>query len=415
VSAAQTSIVGSLFAPCPASEFLQDYWPDKAFSTHGGLARLPEYLRSEALSGFTKLADRYHGRVSFGNAAASTDTVVASDVPTAALRKMGLSLYMPDLNACIPGTGEFLRAVERELGAAAGAARIGAFAAAVHNGVTTHYDAEEVISVQLEGEKRFFIAPMTEIPYPYGMQFGPGYEAFDDLYPQMGSGIPNPDNADFECIEMHPGSVLFMPRGTWHRTEADKESLSISIILRQPAALDGMLSHLRSALLRDAKWRRPLYGTGRPADEALVRAGVLREDLSCLVRDLAPDAVLDACLPDSAGAARPDVDRWLQRIPNARLLLGPHPRRANMRNAVVRVRRHDGSERDIVTLDVPSEVQPVLQWLAEAVRPLNAAGMADRFPSLPVAQIKTILDVLVRAGYLKPLRHVPLETAGRSS
>jgi len=37
---------------------------------------------------------------------------------------------------------------------------------------------------------------------------------------------------------MKPGSVLFMPRGTWHYTEAGEGSLSVSIIVRTPAAFE---------------------------------------------------------------------------------------------------------------------------------------------------------------------------------
>lgn len=207
-----SSLVKNLFAPYSKTTFLSEYWPDQALSAHGNLDRLPDYLRSDALRSFAKLAARYHGNITFGNAATGNRTAIAKDVPATLLRQMGLSLYLPDLAAYVPGTEEFLRGLELELGAQPGTARIGAFAAAVHNGVTSHFDAEEVISVQLEGEKRFYITPMREIPYPYGMQFGPGYASFDDLYPQIAAGIPKIDDTDFLCVEMRPGSVLFMPR-----------------------------------------------------------------------------------------------------------------------------------------------------------------------------------------------------------
>ena len=408
MSVAQTTILESLFAPCPTTRFLNDYWPDKPLSTHGNPARLPAYLRSEVLSSFAKLAARYHGRVSFGNATAANGTAVAADVPTALLRRMGLSLYLPDLDACVPGTAEFLRALERELEATPGVARIGAFAAAEHNGVTTHYDAEEVISVQLEGEKRFFIAPMNEISYPYGMQFGPGYEAYDDLYPQMDGGIPRVDDGDLECIEMRPGSVLFMPRGTWHRTEAAEESLSVSIIVRQPAAVEAVSAHLRLALLRDAKWRRPLYGIEGNGGVARARVGSLLADLALVAADQDPGAVLDTSRSAPARLARLDERSWLQRIPNARLLLSPHPLCRDLWCAVVRVDRFDGGEHNMVKLDVPPELQPLLQWLDAAERPLRGVALTTRFPDIPWTQMKALLDVLVRAGYLKLLRHVPL-------
>jgi hypothetical protein len=77
-----------------------------------------------------------------------------------------------------------------------------------------------VISVQSEGAKRFYIAPMPEPRYPYGKQYGPGYNAYEDLYPQMAAAMPKVVNIEFQCVEMRPGSVVFMPRGMCHRAEA---------------------------------------------------------------------------------------------------------------------------------------------------------------------------------------------------
>lgn len=404
------SLVESLFAPYSKATLLSEYWPDRTLSVHGDLDRLPDYLRSEALRRFDHLAARYHGSVSFGNAAAAKGTAIAKDMPAALLRQMGLSLYLPDLAAYVPGTDSFLRELELELGAQAGTARIGAFAAAAHNGVTSHFDAEEVISVQLEGEKRFYIAPMSEIPYPYGMQFGPDYEGFDDLYPQMAAGIPKVNDADFQCIEMRPGSVLFMPRGTWHRTEATATSYSVSIIVRQPAPFETVLEQLRLTLLRDPAWRRPLYAAGHD-DEMRTRLAALLEDLPRASQTFSADDILNAALPEPARLARLDETSWLQRIPNARLLLTP-PQSGELWTGAVRISRFDGGDRDVLQLQIPPNMLPVFQWLARQERPLRAGALAQHFAALPFGQIKTILDVLVRADYFKLLRHVPLETDG---
>lgn len=409
--AATSPIIDSLFTPRSTALSLRETWPELALSAHGPLERLPPYLRSETLRSFAHLAARYHGRISFGNAATGTGTAVAYDVPATLLRQMGLSLYLPDLAACVPGTDDFLRALEQELGAQSGSARIGAFAAAVHNGVTSHYDAEEVISVQLEGSKRFYIAPMREIRFPYGMQFGPGYEAFDDLYPQMDAGVPRPHDAEFECIEMRPGSVLFMPRGTWHRTEATEESYSVSIILRQPAAFEGVLEQLRRTLLRDPAWRRPLYA---PEHRRETQRGHLAELLADLPRTAATfgaDEVITALLPEPARRARIDEHSWLQRVPSARLSLTPLPQ-SDTAQASVTLTQRDGGERDVVQLQVPPALRPVFQYLAQEERPLRAGALAVRHAAVPFAQIKTVLDLLLRAGYLTLLRHMPRQVDG---
>ena len=406
ISVNHRKLLESLFAPCSAEEFLSKYWPNKPFSTHGDPARLPEYLRSELLLSFDNLSANYHGRVAFGNAATTDKTVKAENVPTGLLRKMGLSLYLLDLPSNVPGTDKFLREVEQAFGAKEGIARIGAFAAPVHNGVTSHFDSEEVISIQLEGVKRFYIAPMHEIPYPYGMQFGPGYRAYDDLYPQMSGGIPKVDNAEFQCVEMRPGSVLFMPRGTWHRTEATQESLSVSIILRQPAPFEEILEQLRHTLLRDPEWRRPLYILDRGDENLRKQIDTLLQDLPNACKTLSVDDILDNSLPELERMANLKETTWFQRVPQTRLQLNPDPLHSDFWTGSVRGNRQ-GSEYEIVPLQIPVNLLPLFQWLEKEERPILAGELSNRFPAIAFDDIKAILEGLTRATYLKPLRHVP--------
>ena len=61
-----------------------------------------------------------------------------------------------------------------------------------------------------------------------------------------------------------------------------------------------------------------------------------------------------------------------------------------------------------MNLDVPSDMQPLLSWLGASERPLRGIALTALFPAIPWAQIKTLLHVLIRTGYLKLLRHVPL-------
>lgn len=90
------------------------------------------------------------------------------------------------------------------------------------------------------------------LTYPLGRQFGPVMLPDEELYPQAGAGFPAPAQAAFERVDMALGSVLFLPRGTWHRSEALEDSFSLSIGTRALAALDCVLAQLRSLLLQDS-------------------------------------------------------------------------------------------------------------------------------------------------------------------
>lgn len=71
---------------------------------------------------------------------------------------------------------------------------------------------------------------------------------------------PIRSRAAFTTVEMKPGSVLFLPRGTWHRTESEGDSMSVSIAVDTPPAVDYIVAQLRMLLLQDPRWRAPLYG-----------------------------------------------------------------------------------------------------------------------------------------------------------
>jgi hypothetical protein len=297
-----------------------------------------------------------------------------------------------------------LRGLEQELGAPAGCARIGAFAAARGNGVTCHLDTEEVFSIQLAGRKRFRYAPAADLPNPWGRQFNPGDPCDDDLYPQVGGGFPDPAKAHFETAEMAPGSVLFMPRGTWHETEASEDSLSVSIIVRMPTALDCALEALRARLLQDPRWRRPMYGAwaaGPRQEAARAHWREITGTASTLIDELPLEDALLGLLAGPDRLPRAGAHSRYQRRPEARLLLQARPHGALLAEVVAR----DGSGNELrpLQLEVPPPMAPVFHWLAQRAAAFAARDLMEHFPALPRDQHLRILDALVRGGLLRQL------------
>ena len=400
-----TPILAALFSPHPAADFLRLHWPDEAFAAHGSPQRLPPALRVPELQSVEALAAKYRGRLSFGNATTSSRTIGIENTNPASLLRMGLSLYMVDIAAMIPALGELLRQLERELGAPTGSARIGAFAAPPANGVTCHYDAEEVFSIQLQGEKRFHIAKAPDIEQPWGMQFNPGDPCFDDLYPQVAAGFPDPALAEFETVDMKPGTVLFMPRGTWHYTESGENSLSVSIVVRTPAAFECALEALRLRMLQDARWRRPLYGawaSGPHCETARAQWQTLMQDWTRLTAGMRLEDALLTQVKETELLIRADAASRFQPRPEARMTFEP---KSNGENTVkIIVRDEDGGEQTPLQLEVPAAMAATFQWLAENKAAFQVEELASRFPELPLAQHLTIVNALTRGRYLKQLR-----------
>ena len=324
------------------------------------------------------------------------------------LLKMGLSLYLPEIGRMISGMSDLLSGLESQLGVPSGSARIGAFIAPHENGVTCHMDAEEVFSIQLIGEKRFFISKQPGLEQPFGMQFNPGDVTYDDMYPQATDGFPDPDSAEFDCVEMKPGSVLFMPRGIWHRTETSGLSLSVSIILRPPSAFESVLDALRSRLLQDPAWRRPLHGAWGESSGMESAEKQLQQLLHKL-----PEAAREISIEDVRHTAYSEADRLEHIGADSRFQVKPESTlklslQGLSMQARVTAKDSDGRQFETMQLDVPPAMIGVFQWLSQSRHAFSLEALAQAHPGLPPEQHLRILQALVKGGYLKVLWYRPL-------
>ena len=376
-------------------------WPAGVLAAHGPPQRLPEALRSPDLASFDTLARRYRGPLSFGRGLRDPQTFDSAS-NAASLFKLGLTVYLRDVAPWVSGAPALLRALEHELGVAEGCARIGAFASPGDDGVSCHYDAEDVISVQLAGTKTFHVAPMAEIASPYGTQFGPDLVAVDTLFPQARGGFPDASKVRFEAVEMVPGSVLFLPRGTWHRTEAREDSFAVSIVLRPPAALDTLQQALQSLLLASPEWRAPIRGLRQPGparDAERARLEGLLRGLPALLGALSADDLATDSLDERLARLTP-ASTFL-RVPTSSLDIEPST--GGRARLTLRAWDQDWVARDTVRTEVPAEVAPAARWVADRTRAFSLADLASAFPALPAPARVQLLQGLVRGHFVRLL------------
>lgn len=400
-----TALLRTLF-DAPGVRALSAGCPTHWFATHDNAARLPAPLRCIELTDVQSLLRAHRGRIAFTSGPKSPDMVPIDKVNAAALWRMGLTVYFPDVTPCVSGLEALLRQLEMELGVRAGSARCGAFASPPGDGLACHYDAEDVISIQLAGRKRFHLAPVAELPTPYGMQYGPGSAPYDDLYPQITGPFPDFQHARFETVNMAPGSVLFMPRGTWHRSEALSESLAVSIILRPPTLLDSALEQLRLILLQDERWRRPLYGLGRNTESD----AMLSDTLATLPQHAAALTCADIIshnLAEAERIARIGADSRFHANPTGRIESLPAPHSAAQVTLLLKTVDDQRGERCIARLDVAPEALRVFEWLTTQLGPFSASDLVRQFPAFPLSEHLEILRVAAR-GQLVKLLNYPL-------
>lgn len=127
---------------------------------------------------------------------------------------------------------------------------------------SVHFDPIDVITVQLTGRKTWWVAPNRFAPAPLE-----GWAPSDPVPPIMriySEGEP-PTEIPGDAVEyaLEPGAVLHIPRGYWHQTSSDQDSISLHILLIPPLRLDFLLASLRNPAMRSP--RRPSANEdGRP-------------------------------------------------------------------------------------------------------------------------------------------------------
>ena len=225
----------------------------------------------------------------------------------------------------------------------------------------------------------------------------------------MAAGFPDPADAEFTGMDMAPGSVLFMPRGMWHYTEASQDSVAVSIIVNPPPAVDAILGQLKFILLQDSRWRTPLYGAW---DQSSPESGNNLKDLLAELRRIAdklePEQVVNGNSNLGYRLDRIDENTRFQVIPTARMerfSIGPY-------SSVIKVVNDDldRGTRETLSITVNETVADMIEWLAARRGPVTAGEIAARADST----LPNIIDLLKELGngeLLMPLWFDPIPAA----
>ena len=277
-------LLAQLFAP---HDLLAGYWPTRPLASHGPLERLGELAQLPELQDLELLLRAYRAPVMVALPERRDEhSVIRVDAEAAlALYRSGMALILDHAERHLPRLEEYLHRIAFELGLARNAvARTILYASPPGGGNSPHFDANANIVVQLRGTKRWTLAPHTQVPLPtdrWAMNMGPpspelaGYldAPLPEQLPQEGA----------EVIALEPGSVLFVPRGTWHATEASEDTLALNFTYSQPTWADVVSAALRQQLLKDVQWRELADGIGSPDPE---RSGPCLARLSELLHQL---------------------------------------------------------------------------------------------------------------------------------
>lgn len=397
---------------------------------HGDKARLPAWMRQGPLESVVRLCQEHRGglqvaqgRTSGPHALApfmgAGGQTVVQGANAAALLRLGLTVYFTDLQETVPDSRAWLTELEGALGLPP-CAGLSAFCNAPGSGLPIHHDGQDQLLIHLIGKKSLTFARYPRALYPrlsagpespVARHFGTVYRhGFPDSAPEI-------EAAGVESVQLEPGSCLFFPAGTWHRTQDQTEPcLSVSVALRAPSRLDLIVNGLRYFAGQSPTLRKPIYGAFPRAHDAVPSGddtnGSERplqsfdEDLALLLERL---PTLTSQEIRSAWAAplvkEGEPAAWMASVefdsylcsPNLKIHVeAPSPE-------VLRLRAQRALSLQETVLEFSALARPILDVLLARRRAVSLQELYEQFDDFDEGEIRSFVQQLVRAGVLLPL------------
>ena len=377
--------------PLSAATFRTDYLGRRSLHRPASRAALDSVLGVRGWSLPELLAGRRKNVTAWMNALDGRH-LTAEVSPTVARRlyDAGTTLYLLEVD----GLDGVAGAVAADLRVPVTRVTVGVFCNQPGAYTPMHFDPVDTITVQLAGSKRWWIAPNPLAPQPT-IAWAVRDRAVDpELWQYAHDPLPVERLPGAEEHLLTPGSVLYIPRGWWHETHSDEESVSLHVHHVHLPWADAVLESLRGVLLRQERWRagaHPLWDADR-RDEAGATAAELLDDLVRAARELAPADVLPAAEKDAAGA-----QRLVRRAVAGVAFLGPGA--DGQRQVEVAALEHGAQRRS--TLAVGADQEAGVRLLVAADRPLSLTDLAAQVPGLSVDRARELVGLLLDTGFLR--------------
>ena len=288
--------------------------------------------------------------------------------------------------------------------------RLSAFANAPGSGLPLHHDSYDQLLIHLIGEKIISYRERRDVDDPrisYSPS-GPISKHFEEVYRRGFSDSTTLLESDLSTVTLKPGSCIFLPGGTWHRTEDQNEPcLSLTTAVRAPSRIDLLMGALRAYLAQSEDWRAPAYGVvvGDDPDEDEVRR--IDELLAGLPERLAPlkfsalrQAFHIAGVEPGAVDAYPAEEPFdhFVRLPSSSCDILPDPEAPGMIRCSVRTFLLPTAS----VLQMESDALPVIEWILETRRVFSLDELTSAHEQFEPGDLKAIVTQLAQVGLLRP-------------
>jgi ribosomal protein L16 Arg81 hydroxylase len=230
-----------LFAPYPIDQFLAEYWTQKAI--HICADHSQKFQTFFSWSDLNHLLN-YH-KLTPPDLRFSMDGKLLLETPTSRnwsdRLRQGATLIVNGVHQRVPTVAELAANLRYDIGYET---HVNLYCSpAKQQGFECHYDTHDVLILQIDGEKEWFVYRETVL-YPT-----PG---------MLSANQPKPEEPPYLQCVLKAGDLLYIPRGHWHYAVAcEQPSLHLTVGIECQTGLS-WLSWLINELQQNSDWRQSL-------------------------------------------------------------------------------------------------------------------------------------------------------------
>lgn len=167
----------------------------------------------------------------------------------------GMGLLFNDVNRISPILQDWLAQIKNDLGISSQSyGRSLIYATPDGKGSAAHFDQNINFVLQIQGTKKWTLADNQSVVNPMD-RHTLGLPVDSEMSSYLAGPMPETMPAKTISFDLKPGSLLFVPRGVWHTTEADGHALALNFTFTAPTWSDLLLGALRSRLILSPDWR----------------------------------------------------------------------------------------------------------------------------------------------------------------
>lgn len=267
-------------------EIKENYWPNNYYVSHAKNQLIKEISEMLGVFSVADIINKYKNPIMavgeciideteglYNKMLVSPEDALKWYEKGAALEFDCANIFFPELENLLSNFKDYFNLPQQTMSKAI------FYAAKNGGGFGTHFDSYTNFIFQLKGKKAWTLAPNHNVKCPLEH-----YEIHEYPYipptlaPYWNFGI-EPSLSDSKTEILDTGSFLYLPRGVWHSTESDEETLALNITLGQPTWIDVITKTISNKMSTEEIFRE-LVSTDSDIDQIREKLMTILDSLS---------------------------------------------------------------------------------------------------------------------------------------